>query len=298
MNPTNLFHSMEHRDCLESRSICLLDSITSGTHEQRDRVVICGSHGGNYAAYCAARLAVRGAVFNDAGVGKDNAGIAGLSMLEALGVPAATVGNQTARIGDGHDTAKRGKISHVNRVAARLGCLIGEPCIDAAERLLSAPSFCGVVPEIEETRFEVLRDRVGRRVMCMDSASLVTSDDAGQVLVIGSHGGFAADRPEAALKVDAAAAVFHDAGVGIEQAGIRRLALLESRGIVAATVDGNTARIGDGRSLYETGIISHVNSVGLRLGVLPGQSVRRCGEVLLLALPSRDGSKGRSKYSF
>ena len=60
----------------------------------------------------AAKLRVGAAIFNDAGVGRDDAGIAGLDYLEALGIPAAAVGNDTARIGDGSDMMARGVITH------------------------------------------------------------------------------------------------------------------------------------------------------------------------------------------
>src|SRR5207248_6877426 len=110
----------------------IADSITRVGPEARGAVVVNGSHGGVYAAYVAAKLRVGAAIFNDAGVGRDNAGIAGLDYLAALGVPAAAVGHDTARIGDGSDMMARGIISHVNRVATALGCRGGIACCEAA----------------------------------------------------------------------------------------------------------------------------------------------------------------------
>jgi hypothetical protein len=83
------------------------------------------------------------------------------------------------------------------------------------------------------------------------------------------HGG----RPESALGVDAAAAVFNDAGVGADRIGITRLPVLAARGIPAATVDCMSARIGDGRSAWETGLISHVNSAASKIGAVRGMNV-------------------------
>src|SRR2546421_8973258 len=97
--------------------ILTADSITRVGPEAAGAVVVNGSHGGVYAAYVAAKLRVGAAIFNDAGVGRDNAGIAGLDYLQALGVPAATVGHDTARIGDGSDMMARGAITHANRAA-------------------------------------------------------------------------------------------------------------------------------------------------------------------------------------
>ena len=54
----------------------VLDSITELAPVHAGRVVACGSHGGLIAAYYAARSGVRGALFNDAGVGRGRAGVA------------------------------------------------------------------------------------------------------------------------------------------------------------------------------------------------------------------------------
>ena len=42
--------------------------------------------------------------FNDAGIGKDGAGIAALAMLDAAGQPAVAVAHTSARIGEAADT--------------------------------------------------------------------------------------------------------------------------------------------------------------------------------------------------
>src|SRR6266851_2090966 len=102
--------------------IVTADSITRiSSEEAAGAVVVNASHGGVYAAYLAAKLGVAAAIFNDAGVGRDRAGIGGLDYLEALGVPAATIGHDTARIGDGGDMLARGVVSHANPLAMALG---------------------------------------------------------------------------------------------------------------------------------------------------------------------------------
>jgi hypothetical protein len=97
-------------------------------------------------------------------------------------------------------------------------------------------------------------------------------EDAGRILIIGSHGALHGGRPESALQVDALAAVFHDAGVGADRIGTSRLPVLARRGIAAATVAGDSARIGDGRSLWASGVLSHVNATAAALGAAPGMS--------------------------
>ena len=129
-------------------------------------------------------------------------------------------------------------------------------------------------PPEPESRF-VLREALGQpRVIGLDSISLVDPTDTTAVLISGSHGGLLGGDPAAALRVDAVAAVFNDAAIGIDDAGIGRLAALDARGIPAATVDAFTARIGSASSTWETGVISHVNRGAAGLGARPGMTCR------------------------
>jgi hypothetical protein len=98
------------------------------------------------------------------------------------------------------------------------------------------------------------------------------------VLVLGSHGARHGGRPECALPVDAAAAVFNDAGVGADRIGITRLPVLGKRGIAAVAVDCMSARIGDGRSMWESGVILHVNAPAAAIGATRGMTVQRFAE--------------------
>jgi len=62
-------------------------------------VVVSGSHGGLSAARFALQALPHLAVFNDAGIGKDGAGIAALTWLQPHGIAAVTVAHDSARIG-------------------------------------------------------------------------------------------------------------------------------------------------------------------------------------------------------
>ena len=76
-------------------------------------------------------------VLNDAGVGKDDAGIAALEMLQARGVACATVSHSTARIGDALDSWEHGVLSHLNEAALALGLKAGEPLKAALTRVIN-----------------------------------------------------------------------------------------------------------------------------------------------------------------
>ena len=174
-------------------------------------------------------------IFNDAGVGLANAGIAGLDVLDSIGVPGASVGHQTARIGDGADMLARGVISSCNAPARSIGIEPGLSCGRAAEAMAAAePPAAVELPQEEEARRCVLTGPVA--IWLVDSASLVLPSDAGHIVITGSHGGLVGGKAENAIKAAVRYAVFNDAGIGVDRAGIGRLAALEAQGIAAAAV--------------------------------------------------------------
>lgn len=262
-------------------TVTLADSATKLDDRHRDTVLVCASHGGVYAAYLAARHGCRAAIFSDAGVGKDDAGIAGLGYCDRLGMAAAAVSVMTARIGDVDDIWARGVISHVNATARALGCEEGMSTAIAAQTLTAAPRAHHSPPPYEESR-KIFRAHPGEpRVICIDSASLVCPEDAGQIVITGSHGGLVGGAPEMALRTDALLAVFNDAGVGIDNAGTTRLPALDKRGIAAATVAADSARIGDAVSTLNEGVISRVNATAQAFGAHIGMTTRALIDMIL-----------------
>src|SRR5690242_18595535 len=94
--------------------ICTAPSSATATDDCRGNVLVSGSYGGEYNAWHAAKWGLRGVILNDAGVGKDNAGIRGLEYLNDVGLPAATADAQTCHIGDGEHMLSTGRISFIN----------------------------------------------------------------------------------------------------------------------------------------------------------------------------------------
>lgn len=250
--------------------LVVVDTVTGLDRQGAGSVVVTGSHGGSYPGAVVAAVGPRAVIFNDAGVGADRAGVAALAELQAIGIPAAAVGHDTARIGDGHDTYRRGVIRHANPLARSLGCRPGLTCAQAARLLLAGPLPAPVRHPVAAGRY--LLGAGPPEVWALDSASLATSLDRGRILVTGSHGALLGGRPATALKVDAAAALFNDAGLGIDDAGISRLPALARRGIAAATVSAAGARIGDARSTYADGVVSAVNRPAADLGARAGMT--------------------------
>jgi hypothetical protein len=249
-------------------------SVTKLGPEHMDQVLIGGSHGGVYAGYLAAKAGARAIILNDAGGGLDGAGFASMAYLDDLGRPGATVAHDTARIGDGADMAARGVISHVNETAAALGCAVGQTAMACAEAMRAAPPPSGEAPSYEEARFLFSETEETPAIWGVDSASLLRPEDAGQVVLTASHGALLGGEAASAIKYDVLACAFNDAGVGIDDIGISRLPALDQRRIAAVTVDCQTARIGDVRSMWQGGVISHLNETARGLGAAAGDSLQ------------------------
>jgi len=265
----------------DAAAIVAADSVTR-LDDVAGKVLVAGSHGGIIAAHLGAKAGARALILNDAGVGKDRAGIAGLFYLEAIGMAAAAVECMSARIGDGADMLTRGVISHVNAFAALCGVVAGQACRDAGARLRTARAPHSAPPPYAEGRWRLAPGPI--ETWALDSVGKVEAADAGRILLVGSHGALHGGRADSALGVAAAAAVFNDAGLGADRIGISRLPVLAARGMPAATVDCMSARIGDGRSIWESGLISHLNAVAARIGAVRGMRVQEFARLCATSL--------------
>lgn len=254
----------------------VLDSVTHLEAVHQGAAAHCASHGGVYAGYYAAKMGIGAVILNDAGIGRERAGVAGLELLAGLGVPAAAVSNRSARIGDGADGVSRGVLSTVNEPATALGLAPGMACRAALGILATADLAASPAPPpLAEARFEdTAASRDGVKVIVMDSISLVTAEDDGHIVVAASHGALLGGRPETAIKYPCFAVVSSDADRGIDDAGVSRLPALDARGIAGACVSAFSARIGDGRSLLADGYISVLNDTARAYGGQIGQSCR------------------------
>ena len=252
----------------------LLDTITDASDAIRGQVVISGSHGGRYPAALASAAGIRSVIFNDAGIGLDQAGVAGVLALAEIGMAAAAVDCRSCLIGSAQDAYDRGIISMANSIAVSCGVESGMSVQAALEALANAPVPNSSLPQIQETRHEFHLNGNNLPVVLVDSASLVIPDDTNKIIVTGSHGGLIGGDSSRALKVVAHVAVFNDAGVLSDEVGISRLPALDDRQVAAVTVSHESARIGDARSGFETGIISKANKHARGLGAKAGMTLK------------------------
>jgi hypothetical protein len=118
--------------------VLLLDSISEILPEDENRIVVAGSHGSQNVPRYALSVPLRGAVFNDAGIGKDQAGVASFAILSSNGLPAVAVSHNTARIGDARDVYEHGVISVANQLATEIGAAPGMTVADYIALLAAA----------------------------------------------------------------------------------------------------------------------------------------------------------------
>jgi hypothetical protein len=255
-----------------SAEIVIADTVTNIAAQAPGFVLVTGSHGGRIAAYLAANAGARAVIFNDAGRGLDDAGVLGLDDLDQIGVAAVCVSHVSARIADARDTYANGTLSALNKTAVSCGAVVGMTAKDCAALF----QLRAGLPRARAVARHNGRMQLAPQVVGLDSIGLLARGDAHQILFIGSHGALHGGRPESALDVDAVFAVFHDAGVGKEKIGVSRLPVLEARGSAASCVDYRSARIGDARSMWETGIISHCNASAHAFGVRVGALAQAC----------------------
>jgi uncharacterized protein YunC (DUF1805 family) len=248
-------------------------SYVNETH--RGQVIISGSYGGDYNAFHAGKWGLRGVVLNDAGIGKDNAGIHGIEYLEQIGLAAATADVNTCHIADGEHMLEHGVVSFVNSFAIGLGCKRGDTVRAVAEKMRVAAIATGELSPIAGGKRYTLIEAPGKpKVIALDAAPMLTAEDVGSIAVTGSHAALFRGRPDSVISVRLRAVFFSDGGVGMDSAGVSRLPDLDAKGIPAGAAAAMSARIGDARSIYHDGVFSHVNQQARDEGAMPGMAVR------------------------
>ncbi len=274
-----------------ARIVCLNSFGHVNAENGPDDVLVCGTH----CAICGVDLAIhtrpRGVVCHAAGPGLDDAGVSGLPFLDRAGIPAAAVDGATAPIGDGRAIYDRGRVLRVNDSAAALGVDAGMSAKDAAA-VMATRSLAAAT--LSHEQHKLLEDERGR-IVGLDS--VVHGDDGmnDAVVCLGSHSGLGL--AEYLAGFDVRGTIANDAGQPIEGSAVAGLARLQDRGIAAAVVSNATARMGDARSTYQTGVISECNEVAGALGVAPGMRASEAADLMLTNVRTPGGERVESSSS-
>jgi len=255
----------------------LLDSLGDLQAANSSPILVCGSHCGDNGIF-ARKLKnchVKAVFLNNAGVGKNQAGIRGLIHYQAEGILACAVDHNSAEIGISNDTWESGILSHANPQAEEAGIQIGDSVKVAVAKIVNLfnlplstqinKDFESLIDETKENSGKIdLKKQIqtqidGVSITVTDSITFLNENNAGDIVVCGSHGGLSAGKY--ALKRHVKAVFFNDAGIGKNNAGVKSLESLNDAGILACTVDCMSAEIYNGHDTLGNGIITVCNQV-------------------------------------
>ena len=254
--------------------VIVIDSAVQMGPDETGRVLVVGSHGSELTARYVAQYLPFGVILNDAGKGKNNAGISGLSILNSMDILGATVDCMTARIGEGHDNYNSGIISAVNDKAKAAGVQVGMTALEAARIMLAAKKSSLITSPTPV----VYEDEHGRIVLA-DTISYLNTSHRGSVVVSGSH---CAHPTFEWVKDFGLRGIFlNDGGKGKDNQGISGLPVFDQAGVPAAAIDCMSAMIGNARDAWENGLISAVNESAARREVIQRMAVQEAAKKVL-----------------
>lgn len=258
--------------------VVLLDSLGDLQVSNTRPILVCGSHcGGNRnLARQVKNCHVKAVFLNNAGIGKNQAGVRGLTHYGAENIIACAVDHNSAEIGVARDTLESGNISHTNPQADAVGIQIGDTVIEALAKISNCIAFPSSVQKSEHNE-SLIKDEAqdsggkvdlkkqmqtqidGVSITVSDSITFLNETNSGDIVVCGSHGGLSAG--DYAQKRRVKAVFFNDAGIGKHNAGAKSLEPLNDAGILACTVDCMSAEIFNGQDVLDNGIISVCNQL-------------------------------------
>ena len=233
----------------EEGRIIVMDSIT-WTDERNNTgdVMIGSSFAGIISVRFPLRVTPKAVICHDAGIGKNNAGINGLLLLEGKGIPGAAVETMSARLGDGQSMYNDGIISVVNDRAKEMGVYPGMTVQEAAFTFLKHKIIIEEIPKFQEVMYKNHRGKI----VAMETVTFTNDSNHGDVVCAGSHSGVTSAAYSS--RFFPRGVICNDGGMAKDNSGIAGLSILDGKGIAGAAVDTMSAEIGSGRSTYEKGL--------------------------------------------
>lgn len=268
-----------HEDA--SGRIVAFDSSTYlGAHSTSSAdVIVAGS-------YCGTRIlapmftrGVKAVIATDGGIGKDEAGISGLKHGETIGVPVATIAAMSAETSNGRDVL-RGTISRANAQARALGVTPAMVAYDAAMRLAKAPAGRPIpTPVPLEVMPVVVEQTTNGRIWAGPGTTAIRDQVPNDVICSGANSSRVMS--DGVIRMSAKGAIANDAGIGKNNSAVEGVKLLGDRGVPAASVSTMSARLGEGMSTWNDGIISVVNPPAAARGVRVGMTAKEAARLML-----------------
>jgi len=246
---------------------------------QTNDIVVIGSYCGTRVLAPIFTRGVKGIIATDAGIGKDEAGVSGLKHGETIGVPVASIGVMSAETSNGRQTLL-GRISRANSQAQALGVFIGQNAWEAALLLTKAPQGKSIPtsPGVEEAPVVVEQTSNGR-IWATPGSTAIKENISLDVFCSGANSSRVMS--DGALRMNAKGAIANDAGIARNNSAVEGVFILGEKGVPAASVSTLSARLGEGLSTWDHGIISVANETALRLGVKIGMSAQEAARIMV-----------------
>ena len=242
-------------------------------------VIVVGSYCGTRIVAPMFSRGVKAIIATDAGIGKDDAGISGLKQGEAIGVPVAAIVTMSAETSNGRSTLL-GVISRANAQARALGVVPGMPAYEAAALLARAPHGKPVPTSAgDEEMPVVVEDTPHGRIWTAGGSTAFHDKIPNDVFCSGSN----ASRvfSDGALRIGAKGGIANDAGIAKNNSAVEGVMLLAEKGVPAASVSTMSARLAEGLSTWNDGVISVMNEIAARRGVKVGMTAKDAARLML-----------------
>lgn len=239
-------------------------------------------------SYCGARVlapmftrGVKALIATDAGIGKDEAGVSGLRHGETIGVPVASVDVMSAETSNGRSTLL-GVVSRANAPARALGVAPGQRAWEAAALMARAPAGRPIPTPLGAEEAPVVVETTPKgRIWATPGTTSIHEKIPTDVFCSGANSSRVFS--DGALRMAAKGAIANDAGIAMNRSAVEGVFLLQERGVPAASVSTLSARLGEGLSTWNDGVISVFNDVAARLGVAAGMSAKDAARLMLRA---------------
>jgi len=268
---------------IEERAAARIVAVDSATYATKELlptdVFLAGSYCATAAQAPPFRRGVKAIIALDAGIGKDEAGITALKTGDQHGVPVAAVATLTAEVANGRSVAW-GTISRANGPARALGVEPGQLAYDAAVRMLAAPRGKEIeVPATWDEHPRVVEEYPRGKIWASTSSFVFKQKMPTDVICIAANAGrvFA----ESLIEIGPRGGIANDSGMAKNHSGIAGLKILAEAGIAACAVGTMSARIGDGMSTWDDGVISAVNAVAAERRVKVGMTAKEAARLML-----------------
>ena len=242
-------------------------------------VIVIGSYCGTRVLAPIFTHGAKAVIATDAGIGKDEAGISGLKHGETIGVPVATIAVLSAETSNGRSTLL-GEISRVNAQAGALGVAPGMPGYEAAALLAKAPAGKPIPtsPGAEEKPVVVDETPKGR-IWAAPGTTAITDKIPNDIVCSGANSSRVSS--DGVIRMGAKGSIANDAGIAKNNSAVEGVMILGERGVPSAAVSTLSARLGEGLSTWNDGVISVINQVAAARGVKVGMSAKEAARLML-----------------